>query len=91
MIGRDDRVHMERAHVFAWPALRTAVIDGWLWRASGGGSQRANSVSTIDFHGERWPASSRQRFGSVKWILCRLGSSCVVAGASRREGVARPE
>jgi len=51
MIGRDDRVHMERAHVFAWPALRTAVIDGWLWRASGGGSQRANSVSTIDFHG----------------------------------------
>ena len=32
MIGRDDRVQMERAHVFAWPALRTAVIDGWLWR-----------------------------------------------------------
>ncbi|HVY15894.1 MAG TPA: GNAT family N-acetyltransferase [Rhodopila sp.] len=42
---------MERAHVRAWPALRTAVIEGWLWRASGGGSQRANSVSTIDFIG----------------------------------------
>lgn len=40
---------------------------------------------------ERWPASSRQRFGSAKWIPCRLGSSCAVAGASRREGVARPE
>ena len=40
---------------------------------------------------ERWPASSRQRFGSVKWILCRLGSSCVVAGASRREGVGVPD
>jgi GNAT superfamily N-acetyltransferase len=46
-----DRVRMERAHVAAWPALSTAVIDGWLWRSSGGGSQRANSVSTIDFLG----------------------------------------
>ncbi|WP_428489004.1 GNAT family N-acetyltransferase [Rhodopila sp.] len=48
-ISRQDQVRMERAHVRAWPALNTAVIDGWLWRASGGGSQRANSVSTIDF------------------------------------------
>jgi N-acetylglutamate synthase len=44
-------VRMERAHVAAWPALSAAVIDGWLWRSSGGGSQRANSVSTIDFLG----------------------------------------
>jgi GNAT superfamily N-acetyltransferase len=50
-ITRDDRLRMERAHVAAWPALRTANIDGWLWRSSGGGSQRANSVSTIDFNG----------------------------------------
>ena len=50
-ISREDRVRMERAHVLAWPALQTADIDGWLWRCSGGGSQRANSVSTIDFHG----------------------------------------
>jgi ribosomal protein S18 acetylase RimI-like enzyme len=50
-ISREDRVRMERAHVLAWPALRTANIDGWLWRSSGGGSQRANSVSTIDFAG----------------------------------------
>ena len=48
-ITRSDRVRMERAHVHAWPALQTAHIDGWLWRCSGGGSQRANSVSTIDF------------------------------------------
>jgi N-acetylglutamate synthase len=50
-ISLDDRVRMERAHVLAWPALRTAPVDGWLWRSSGGGSQRANSVSTIDFCG----------------------------------------
>ena len=49
---REQRVRMERAHVLAWPALQTARIDGWLWRASGGGSQRANSVSTIDFTGD---------------------------------------
>ena len=48
-IAREDRVRMERAHVLAWPSLSTAMIDGWLWRSSGGGSQRANSVSTIDF------------------------------------------
>src|SRR3954451_23385179 len=50
-ISHLDRVRMERAHVLAWPALNTATIDGWLWRSSGGGSQRANSVSTIDFTG----------------------------------------
>jgi GNAT superfamily N-acetyltransferase len=42
---------MERAHVRAWPALETADIEGWLLRISGGASQRANSVSTVDFHG----------------------------------------
>ena len=42
---------MERAHVKAWPAFETADIEGWLWRYSGGGSQRANSVSTVQFHG----------------------------------------
>jgi N-acetylglutamate synthase len=42
---------LERLHVRAWPASETARIDGWLWRWSGGGSQRANSASTIDFIG----------------------------------------
>jgi GNAT superfamily N-acetyltransferase len=42
---------LERLHVRAWPASETARIDGWLWRWSGGGSQRANSVSTVDFTG----------------------------------------
>ena len=42
---------IERLHVRAWPATETAGIDGWLWRWSGGGSLRANSVSTIDFTG----------------------------------------
>jgi GNAT superfamily N-acetyltransferase len=46
-----DLRRMERLHVRAWPAFETASVDGWLWRYSGGGSQRANSVSTIDFDG----------------------------------------
>lgn len=50
-VSREDRIRMERAHVRAWPAANTANIGGWLWRSSGGGSQRANSVSTIDFAG----------------------------------------
>ena len=56
-ISRPDRVRMERAHVLAGPALRAETIDGWVWRASRGGSQRANSVSTIDFTGNAMDAS----------------------------------
>ena len=43
---------IERLHVRAWPALETADVHGWLWRYSGGGSQRANSVSTVRFCGD---------------------------------------
>jgi GNAT superfamily N-acetyltransferase len=50
-LAPDDLRRMERAHVKAWPALQTARVDGWLWRSSGGGSQRANSVSTVDYEG----------------------------------------
>ena len=48
---RDLLIRMERGHVRAWPALETRDVEGWLWRCSGGGSQRANSVSTVDFTG----------------------------------------
>lgn len=47
----EDLRAIERLHVRAWPALETADIDGWLWRRSGGGSNRANSVSTVRFTG----------------------------------------
>src|SRR6476659_3773141 len=50
-IADDDLRRIERLHVRAWPAFETADIQGWLWRYSGGGSQRANSVSTVDFAG----------------------------------------
>jgi GNAT superfamily N-acetyltransferase len=50
-IPRQALVAIERAAVRAWPALETADIDGWLWRCTGGGSQRANSVATLDFAG----------------------------------------
>ena len=50
-ITADDLRRIERLHVRAWPAFETADIHGWLWRYSGGGSQRANSVSTVDFAG----------------------------------------
>ncbi len=50
-ITADDLRRVERLHVRAWPALETAIIHGWLWRYSGGGSQRANSVCTVDFAG----------------------------------------
>jgi GNAT superfamily N-acetyltransferase len=48
----DDLRAIEHVHVRAWPALETADVQGWLWRYSGGGSQRANSVSTVSFDGD---------------------------------------
>jgi hypothetical protein len=50
-LPRDTLLAIERTAVFAWPASETADIDGWLWRYSGGGSQRANSVSALAHRG----------------------------------------
>lgn len=47
-LSRDQILAIERAAVYAWPANDTAHVGGWLWRHSSGGSQRANSVSTLD-------------------------------------------
>ena len=44
-------LRIEEAGVHAWPALETAPLQGWLWRYSDGGSQRANSVSALTFTG----------------------------------------
>ena len=43
---------IEAAAVRGWPALETAVVDGWLWRQTSGGSVRANSVATLAFSGD---------------------------------------
>ena len=59
-ISREKLVAIELAAVAAWPALETSDIDGWLWRYSGGGSQRANSVSCLAFSGADVDASIAQ-------------------------------
>jgi N-acetylglutamate synthase len=47
--SRQLLAQIEAAAVRSWPALATAEIGGWLWRYASGGSQRANSVSTLAF------------------------------------------
>ncbi len=39
---------LEEMVIDAWPAAETEELDGWLLRASGGPSHRANSVATLD-------------------------------------------
>ena len=71
---RDELIAMERCHVKAWPAFETQAIDGWLWRYSGGGSQRANSVSTVGFTGTD-PAAALDRAEALygaKGVVCRV-------------------
>lgn len=50
-LHRDGLIGIERAAVRAWPAGETRNVDGWLWRYSGGGSQRANAVSALSYDG----------------------------------------
>ena len=40
-------IEIERAIARAWPADEVVDIGGWLWRGSGGGFGRANSVATL--------------------------------------------
>jgi N-acetylglutamate synthase len=56
---------IERAGVLAWPAGETQDLDGWLWRFANGGSQRANSVSALDYTGtdiDKSIADAEQRY-----------------------------
>jgi N-acetylglutamate synthase len=48
---------IEKAGVHAWPALEAEPLEGWLWRYSDGGSQRANSVSALSFTGSNAEAA----------------------------------
>jgi GNAT superfamily N-acetyltransferase len=64
-IPRDTLLRIERTAVAAWPASETADVEGWLWRCSGGGSQRANSVSALAYRGidvERSIGEVEQRY-----------------------------
>jgi N-acetylglutamate synthase len=44
-------LEIERAAVRGWPAAETEAIDGWLARATSGGSVRANTAAALDFTG----------------------------------------
>jgi N-acetylglutamate synthase len=64
-LNRTLLLAIERAGVLAWPAVETATLDGWLWRFANGGSQRANSVSTLDYTGsdiDKTIADMEQRY-----------------------------
>lgn len=42
---------LDKVAAWAWPAFVVADVDGWLWRYSGGGSKRANSVLAMGWRG----------------------------------------
>jgi N-acetylglutamate synthase len=63
MVSEDALLGIERAAVKAWPAEETADIDGWVWRYTGGGSLRANSVSALGFAGRDVDAA----IAEVEW------------------------
>jgi N-acetylglutamate synthase len=65
-ISRQDLIRIERTAVRAWPALETAPVASWLWRFSGGGSQRANSVSPLDFSGDDVEAAIAEAEGRYR-------------------------
>jgi GNAT superfamily N-acetyltransferase len=50
-VSRAQLLAIERAAVRGWPALHSAIVDGWVWRSTSGGSVRANTVAALDFAG----------------------------------------
>jgi len=50
-VDRAELLAIEKAAVSGWPALQSAVIDGWVWRHTSGGSVRANTVAALGFTG----------------------------------------
>jgi GNAT superfamily N-acetyltransferase len=46
-----DLLAIEQAAVRGWPALQSALVDGWVWRCSSGGSVRANTVAALAYTG----------------------------------------
>jgi N-acetylglutamate synthase len=92
-ISRERLVAIERAAVAAWPALETADIDGWLWRYSGGGSQRANSVSALGFQGADVDAAIaeaearyRARGASAMFQVCDVNAPADLDERLQRRG-----
>jgi ribosomal protein S18 acetylase RimI-like enzyme len=48
---RNDLRLVEAAGQSAWPAFASTNVHGWVWRNSGGGFGRSNSVFTLNFLG----------------------------------------
>jgi GNAT superfamily N-acetyltransferase len=47
-VADPDLEAIERASIRFWQPHEQRMIGGWIWRYSNGGSQRANSVATLD-------------------------------------------
>ena len=90
-ISSQDRIGIERVAVRAWPALATANVAGWLWRYTGGGSQRANSVSPLDFAGADVEAAidEAERLYGARGAAPLFQVSDVVAPADLDQRLAR--
>jgi ribosomal protein S18 acetylase RimI-like enzyme len=94
--GSFDVRRIEAAAVAAWPAVETAAIDGWLWRHSGGGSHRANSVATLAFRGSslggsiaRAEALFRARGGAPQFQLSSVSEPTGLDEALAARGYAK--
>ena len=86
-------MRIERAAVCAWPALEAADIEGWLWRCTGGGSQRANSVSPLAFTGadpEAAIAEAERRYRSrgvrPMFQVCEINQPADLEGRLQARG-----
>ncbi len=72
---------LEQAVVDSWPATETRELDGWLLRASGGPTQRGNSVATLAAGSE--PLAWRIR-ETESWYAARHKRALIQVGPCAR-------
>jgi ribosomal protein S18 acetylase RimI-like enzyme len=65
-----DLVAFERASLHFWRPHEQRPIGGWIWRYSNGGSQRANSVATLDDPG----MELRQAIATAEMLYAERGA-----------------
>lgn len=68
-----DVLHLERRSFNAWPAPQTLLMGGWVVRAAGGYTKRANSANAM----QAGAALDEPLLHEIEQVYARMGQPCI--------------